>query len=98
MLSSTAVRWIASRLGPGLLASGGGSGGRHACAATATGLLLPEELLGEDVGRPLEGLPRPYANLDELEEDARPLLTKEAYAYYVSGSETEVGFRSPPCL
>lgn len=34
-----------------------------------------------------------YSNLEELEADARPLLTKSAYGYYVGGSESETTFR-----
>jgi isopentenyl diphosphate isomerase/L-lactate dehydrogenase-like FMN-dependent dehydrogenase len=34
-----------------------------------------------------------YSNLEELEADARPLLSKSAYGYYAGGSESETTFR-----
>jgi (S)-2-hydroxy-acid oxidase len=34
-----------------------------------------------------------YSNLEELEEDARPLLSKSAYGYYAGGAESETTFR-----
>jgi (S)-2-hydroxy-acid oxidase len=34
-----------------------------------------------------------YSNLEELEADARPILSKSAYGYYAGGAESETTFR-----
>lgn len=36
-----------------------------------------------------EGLQRRYSNLDQLEGDAKQILTKQAYGYYASGADDE---------
>jgi (S)-2-hydroxy-acid oxidase len=38
-------------------------------------------------------LGKKYSNLEELEADARPLLSQSAYGYYAGGSESETTFR-----
>lgn len=50
-----------------------------AAAAAASGAAAPAR----------DGLPKKYCNLDELEADAKPLLTPQAYGYYASGSDDE---------
>lgn len=41
------------------------------------------------------GLPKRYSNLDQLEADAQPLLTPQAFGYYAGAL---IGVTKPVCL
>ncbi|KAL4422891.1 hypothetical protein ABPG75_009088 [Micractinium tetrahymenae] len=60
-----------------------------ACRSALRGRLLHTTAAAATSSSGVEGLQRRYSNLDQLEADAKHLLTPQAYGYYASGSDDQ---------